>query len=569
MIDSIEDAIEYAEAAVLADRGEPLGATENMREFVSHLRFAALAPVPADTLVERLTYLSRLLSSLGMRENARDVIQWTLRHMELVEADRTTFPPAAWNEIAVQLALHGELEEARLVLTYALRKARDTSPGAAAVSQDVIILTNLSVISLRSHNVEYAESWSDRALMALHGEPDHPQEVSLAVTLASVRVSIAKERGDKERLSAAVDELGACTRRLLERRGEGQPEVLSALVTLADAKLVLAHAAGAVGEIRRVLSTLERVAQKTMATFGARNPQALFAQANLAGAQFELARSLRSQDSPQTHVENAVESLESAVQLIFAALGEHHPQSLVVSDNFVTARDDSVAVVGLRENIDKTYRPRDNERRNQAKSEAIRREKKLIRIIAFAGASYFMGPLDRYKPVLEDRLSMGVKAKVIISNPWNSAATFFLAGEAPSVRDVEAAMRNIEDGDYMQTFKPVITSYRRLRSEYADRIQLRIAPMDIPGTSLLTSEVGFFEPYMTADPRDRTRRGLKTFEIEFSQISHFYEVESWAFEEYWTISNTVEEYEASEDVFKSLLRQRLETLWGAMSDRST
>ncbi|TLS47831.1 hypothetical protein FE633_02365 [Streptomyces montanus] len=573
MIKTISDAVAYAER-MLSDEDEHVLPREEADAFSRRLRLLDPASEPPGQLAESITRLSRLLSRLDMRENARAVIQRALRHMELVEADQTIFPPSAWNQIAVQLALHGELDEARLVLNYALSRARDPSSSPQDASQDVIILTNLSVISLRSDNTEYAQSWAERARAALRAHPDHPQAGRLDVTLASVVVDIAKEWGDPDRLEDAARELGASALRLLAEGGEGQPEVLSALATLADAKLTLARTAGSMNDIHTALGVLERVAQKTMVLFGAESPLALSTQANLARARFELARFSRSKDA-NAHIKSAVESLDSVVQSTFTALGEHHPQSIAAADNLATARDDAKAVVGLRENIAHFYRPRDNERRNFAKSEAIRREKDLIRIIAFGGASYFMGPLDRYKPDIEERLTRGTKVKVIISNPWNSIASYFLVGEteepgeATTVNSPDVAMRHIQDGDYMQTFRPVITSYRRLRETYGELIELRIAPMDIPGTSLLTSEVGFFEPYMTADPRHRTRRGLKTFEIEFGQISHFYGVDDRAFDEYWTISYTVDEYEAAEEDFKWLLRRRLEILWATMSGRST
>ncbi|WP_367323206.1 hypothetical protein [Streptomyces sp. HUAS ZL42] len=575
MIRTISDAIAFAED-ILSDEEQTKAAhLEELDEFVRNLRSAGLAAEPDRTLVDRITHLSGLLTRLGLGDSARAVVQRTLRHMELVEAGQTVFPPSVWNRIAVQLAQHGELDEARLVLTYALNRARDPSAEPEDAAEDVVILANLSVISLRSHNTEFAASWAEHAQEALLGAPHHPAADRLAVTLASVLVSIAKERADTEQLTAAVTELGECTRRLLARRGEGRSEVLSALATLADAKLTLARAADSTDDMRTALGVLERVAQKSMVRFGTHSPLALSIRANLAVARFELARSSRSQDT-DAHIKSAVESLDSVVQLTFTALGEHHPQSFAAADNLATARDDSAAVVGARESFSHFYGPRDNERRNFAKSEAISREKDRIRIIAFGGASYFLGPLNRYKPGIEERLAHGVRVEVIISNPWNSITSYFLVGDAaaeaggprPRVKSPDTALRNIEDGDYMQTFRPVIESYRTLRRRYGERIQLRIAPMDIPGTSLLTSEVGFFEPYMTADPLDRTRRPLRTFEIEFGQISRFYEVDDAAFEQYWAISNTVEEYEAAEQDFKALLRRRLEILSATMSDRS-
>jgi len=575
VIRTISDAIAFAEKILSDEEQTKTDHLEELDEFVRNLRSAGLAAEPDRTLVDRITHLSALLTRLGLGDSARAVVQRTLRHMELVEAGQTVFPPSVWNRIAVQLAQHGELDEARLVLTYALNRARDPSAEPEDAAEDVVILANLSVISLRSHNTEFAASWAEHAQEALLGAPDHPEADRLAVTLASVLVSIAQERGDTELLAAAVTELGECTRRLLARRGEGRPEVLSSLATLADAKLALARAAGSTEDMRTALGVLERVAQKSMVRFGTHSPLALSIRANLAVARFELARSSHSQDT-DTHIKSAVESLDSVVQLTFTALGEHHPQSIAAADNLATARDDSAAVVGARESISHFYGPRDNERRNFAKSEAISREKDRIRIIAFGGASYFLGPLNRYKPGIEERLANGVRVEVIISNPWNSITSYFLVGDAaaeaggprPRVKSPDAALKNIEDGDYMQTFRPVIESYRTLRQRHGDRIQLRIAPMDIPGTSLLTSEVGFFEPYMTADPLDRTRRPLRTFEIEFGQISRFYEVDDAAFEQYWAISNTVEEYEAAEQDFKALLRRRLEILSATMSDRS-
>ncbi|KUN22029.1 hypothetical protein AQJ23_28670 [Streptomyces antibioticus] len=572
MIDNLSDAVTVAETGLTGAGCLQPSAHQEMDEFVRTFRPADLAAMNAGELDDDITRLSHLLHRLGMRDNAQTLIQQTLRHMELIEAGHPVFPSSAWNRIAVQLALHGDLDEARLVLTYALSRAREDT------AQSVVILTNLSAVSLGSNDAEFAERWAERARAALSKSPDLPGADRLRTALASVQVSIMKERGDSARLEDAVMELGACTASLINaygEEGEERIEVLEALATLADAQVTLARSTGSLTDMRRALRILERAALKAMAVDGQRSPLALAAHANLAGATLELTQSagLKNADA---HMRTAAERLESVVELTFAALGEHHPQSTATVDNLATLRDGSPAVVGVRQSYTHFYGPRHNERRNFAKSEAMSREKEKIRIIAFGGASYFMGPLDRYKPIIEERLSQGVAVQMIISSPWNTEASYQLIKESDESdpkslgwHTPDAALRLIEDGDYAQTFTPVIDSYRRLRAAHGDRVELRVYTSAAPATSLLTSDACFFEPYATPDLTLRTRRPLRTFEVEYSHISHFYEMEQTDFDKFWNISLTVEEYETWEGELKALLRRQMEIVSAAKSDRST
>ena len=565
MIENLSEAITVAEKAPSGEGLQP-SVQKEMEKFVRKFRPADLTDMSDGRLDNDIIRLSRLLNKLGMRDNAQSLIQATLRHMELIEAGSPVFPPSAWNRIAVQLALHGELNEARLVLMHALSRARDDT------TQAVVILTNLSVISLGSNNTEFAERWAERARDALREAPDHPEAERLRITLASLQVSTMKDLGDMTRLEEAVQELTVSTARLLAERGEGQTEVLEALATLADAKLTLAQSAGSLEGMHVALRALERVAQLTMALHGERSPLALAAHANLPWARIELAQSagLKNTDA---HIESAVEALDSVVELTFAALGQEHPQSTAIVDNLTMLRSGLAAGARRRESFTHFYNPRDNERRNFAKSDAMYRETDRIRIIAFGGASYFMEPLDRYKPIIEDRLSKGVTIEMIISSPWNSAAAFHLVNDASRMGTIrwntpEQALRLIEDGDYTQTFTPVLDSYRRLRATHGDHVALRVYHSVTPATSLLTSDVCFFEPYASPDTKLRTRRPLKTFEVEYGRASHFYEMDDSEFEKFWNVSLTVEQYEAWEGELKALHRRLLEILSAAKSGTS-
>ena len=95
---------------------------------------------------------------------------------------------------------------------------------------------------------------------------------------------------------------------------------------------------------------------------------------------------------------------------------------------------------------------------------------------------------NRFRPILLEALARHVHFEIIISNPWNSLGVFINKDLHP---DVEVTAENIIDhiknsAYYRETFVAVTDAYEELRESYGEAIELRLTPMDIPATTLLT-----------------------------------------------------------------------------------
>ena len=179
----------------------------------------------------------------------------------------------------------------------------------------------------------------------------------------------------------------------------------------------------------------------------------------------------------------------------------------------------------------------------------------MIRLVAHAGASFFLPDLKLFHDDVIHALRRGSLFHAIISSPWNSLAIFTkhdATAERPNshnIVDIVAA-----SDYYDKTFLPVIDAYRTLRKTYRDRIELRFTHIDIPGSTLLTTDMGFFEPYITSNPERRTRRKLNVFELEFHKDSRYYADSGAEFEIQWELASTLDQFEANEEEHKTALR---------------
>jgi hypothetical protein len=76
---------------------------------------------------------------------------------------------------------------------------------------------------------------------------------------------------------------------------------------------------------------------------------------------------------------------------------------------------------------------------------------------------------------------------------------------------------------------------------------------------MLTSQTGFFEPYISVDLRERLQKAFHTFEVQFSQGSYFYRHASSFFDTLWKIAEPYDEFLANQATYKSQLLETLKT----------
>ncbi|QEV18269.1 hypothetical protein [Streptomyces alboniger] len=547
----LDDAIAAAEKLLLA-RDDPRPQDKNrLADHVKHVR----GPDPAEECqqlrAEQLTHLARLLGALGMKTLSLSVADMTLRHMEVSEADHQVYAASVWDGLGSLLAEHGDLERSRLVLCRALGRAERGS----LVPERGRILTNLSAVSLRMGHLDDADVWAGKALreMDTRWEDDDPEA---RLTADWVRLDVASARKDFEELVRAADAFERSVERFIRLKGGAHPTAVAARRALATARFAAAAAAHDVERGERELCELEIVKLNASALLGGAHRETVVAQAALAVAEFEAAGG-GSGSLPRR--QRAVSLLESAEELAVEVFGREHAQTAAI---WAALADLRVVLPkrDLRPAFDRLYLLTENGKRNAAKLCAVTEERHTLRLIAHGGGSYLLEELDRFYSGIIDALERHVTFHVIISNPWSNLAVFLEppAG-ATERREGVPGFASLVDmvmcSDYYQrSFLPVIEAYLHLHERYAERIELRLSPIDIPGSTFLTSNVGFFEPYITTNPSLRTRRGLSTVEMMFREDTVYYMESLAEFRTQWELSSTWKQFQAREEQFKQALR---------------
>ncbi|MEV0252797.1 hypothetical protein AB0H82_00740 [Streptomyces sp. NPDC050732] len=547
----LDDAIAVAEEMLLAPAGPRRRDKGRLAAYVKHVR----RPDPADKSQRlragQLIHLAKLLSALGMKTLSLSVADMTLRHMEIVEADREVYAASVWNELGSLLAEHGELERARLVLGRALSRAERGS----RVPERGRILANLSAVSLRRGDLGDADFWADKALEEMDTRPGDDPDARLTADL--VRLEVARADKDIDRIHDTLQKFDRSAEHSIALKGGDHPAAIAARRALATATFHAAAAGHDVELSERQLSELEIVKLNASAFLGATHRETIVAQAALAVAEFEAASG---GSGSLLRRRRAVMLLESAEEMAVEALGREHAQTLAIREALAHLRAATVQTDDLPYRIDRTYTPQENDVRNTAKQKAIGAERNVIRLTAHAGASYFLADLDIFYWQIYRALERGTYFHVILSSPWNNLAIFMQHGaESEPVSHQNIVDRVRASTYYQETFLPVIASYQDLRDRFPDHIELKLTPTDISGSTLLTSEAGFFEPYITMNPLQRTRRGLSVFEHQFLKDSKYYEDSLAAFRTQWELTSTWEQFGMHEEKHKERLRALMTT----------
>ncbi|MGV9878289.1 hypothetical protein [Streptomyces sp. NPDC003006] len=548
----LDDAIAAAEKMLLAPDGPRRRDKDRLADHVKHVR----GPDPGERCqqlrAEQLTHLARLLGALGMKTLSLSVADMTLRHMEIAEADHQVYAASVWDGLGSLLAEHGDLERSRHILCRALSRAERGS----LVPERGRILANLSAVSLRMGNVDDADIWAGKALreMDTRWEDDDPEA---RLTADWVRLEVARARKDSAQLAPVMEVFERSVERSVRLKGGAHPTAVAARRTLATARFEAAAAAHDVERSERELCELEIVKLNASALLGAGHRETIVAQAALAVAEFEAA-SGGSGSLPRR--QRAVSLLETAEEMAVEVLGREHAQTLAIREALAHLRVATVQTDDLPYLIDRTYTPQENDLRNDAKRRAIDAERNIVRLTAHAGASYFLGDLDIFYWQIRGALERGTYFHVILSSPWNNLAIFMQHGADAERASHENIVDRVRASTYYQeTFRPVIDSYLDLREQFPDHIELKLTPTDISGSTLLTSQVGFFEPYITMNPLHRTRRGLSVFEHRFNKDSKYYADSLAAFRTQWELTSTWEQFGVHEEQHQGRLRALMAT----------
>ncbi|MEU6992497.1 hypothetical protein ABZ953_17795 [Streptomyces sp. NPDC046465] len=534
----LDDAIAVAERMLLAPDSPCPRDRDRLAAFVKHVRRPDRADRSQQLRAGKLIHLAKLLGALGMKTLSVSVADMTLRHMETVEADHEVYAAHIWNELGALFAEHGDLERSRLVLCRALGRARVGD----GVPERGRILANLSAVSLRRRDLADAGFWADKALEEMDERSGDDPDARL--TADQVQLEVARESRDIVRIKDRLQKFDRSAEHSIALKGGDHPSAIAARRALATAKFETAEG-GHDAELRE----LEVVRLNAAAFLGATHRETIVAQAALAVAEFEAAGG---SGSPLRR-RRAVTLLEEAEEMAVEALGREHDQTLAIREALAHLRAVTVQTDDLPYRIDRTYTPQENDIRNAEKKRAIDAERNVIRLTAHAGASYFLPDLDVFYWQIHRALERGTYFHVILSSPWNNLAIFMQHDAQDIVDRVRASTY------YRQTFLPVIDSYLALRDHFPGRIELKLTPTDISGSTLLTSDAGFFEPYITMNPLQRTRRGLSVFEHRFLSDSKYYEDSLAAFRTQWELTSTWEQFGMHEEKHKERLRALMTT----------
>lgn len=543
----IGEALTAAEDALEAQGSARVNLKESLAGYVKRLTSPETSSAPLRTTARQHITLAQLLLALGMTERSFSVADVALRHMEIAEVDMEVFAPDTWNELGSLLAEHDDLDRARMVLNYALNRAQRR----AAAPEHARILANLSAVSLRAGHLEDASVWAHKAATVLGQSYGGDPEARL--TADWVRVEVASIRRDTTELKRAINEFAASVDWFITSlTDDDDPKAIAARSALAQARFQLAKAAHNDEQAEEQLGELEIAHLRAVALLGADHQQTLIAQAALAAAEYDAADGTT---LGATRKQQAVALLDSATTTAARTLGRDHSQTIALRAALANIRSDPSPPDELPYDIDHVYTPQESATRNKAKGEAVRRERNMIRLIAHAGASFFLKDLKRFHPQVVHALNQGSNFYAIISSPWNSLAMFTkhdATAERPNshnIVDIVAA-----SDYYDKTFLPVIDSYRTLAETYPGQIELRLTHIDIPGSTLLTTHKGFFEPYITSNPERRTRRKFNVFEVEFHKDSRYYTDSAYEFGIQWELASPLDQFEANEKQHKKALR---------------
>ncbi|MEU6257304.1 hypothetical protein [Streptomyces sp. NPDC047043] len=525
-------------------------------DYVAVLESADLAPQSAEGLV----HLAKVLLALRFEAVSLRVARLALRQLEIAEAGPSPCRAEVWSDTAAVLAEHEQLDQARSALVTGLGKTRR---GAGSLRPR--ILANLAAVNLRSGNTQDAGRWAgsaEEALDAMGGDSwpadqgEKEEEAAVRLMINWVRAAAtATPAGAQD--EAATANFARAARQFSEIAGDSHSLSLNAAFDLALRAIKNADATARHEQAARGREALEIIGLHVSATYGTEDPRALAVRAVLANAELE-ATDAGSDPSGSS----ALAALEHIAGTTSAVLGVDHPQSLATLDSRARILPDLPSSLELPYHIDHLYLPQDGDDRNEAKKDALRKEGSLVRLIAHGGASYLLEGANRFRPILLEALARHVHFEIIISNPWNSLGVFINKDLHP---DVEVTADNIiehikNSAYYRETFVAVTEAYEELRESHGEAIELRLTPMDIPATTLLTSEGGFYEPYVTTDPEYRTSHGMKTFEVRFNRATRLYEDSLAGFATQWELASSLDHFREFEEQYQSRLRLLMTTL---------
>ncbi|MQM28201.1 phosphotransferase family protein [Glycomyces albidus] len=153
-----------------------------------------------------------------------------------------------------------------------------------------------------------------------------------------------------------------------------------------------------------------------------------------------------------------------------------------------------------------------NEARNNAKKAALAIDRdriSTVRLMAETGHS-FLNSRGEFRNEIRSLLEHGGSFRAVIYNPL-----------LPEYLGLSASYNRVDDGRYVvsdvlsQKTLESIRGYRLLKTEFPDRIELRLARFGFDATVLLTSENLFYEPYFRTPRLERERYLFDSFEMEF------------------------------------------------------
>jgi hypothetical protein len=225
--------------------------------------------------------------------------------------------------------------------------------------------------------------------------------------------------------------------------------------------------------------------------------------------------------------------------------------------------------------------PKSNEERNVRKRTALKLENRLIRLAAQTGFSYLAKVGHRFKEQLVDCLESGGVVQIILLNPWSETGLMIALAESEEknteqpVSDVfelsgADAQRRIQHSVYYsQKLGQIRDEYVALRKQFGEQIEVRLTTHDMPATVLMTSTMGFFEPYLPINLKTRLAHHMNTFEVQFGHECYFYQHTSELFNRLWQMSEDYEVFSSKESAWKQAFRATFTRAARSISEQRT
>lgn len=271
------------------------------------------------------------------------------------------------------------------------------------------------------------------------------------------------------------------------------------------------------------------------------------------------------------HVEQRLIQMESAATRSDNAMHDYFistQQQLLVVQRHQAAMFNAMRERGLTDFFPDTRNPD----RNTRKFEFMERATDTVRVLATTGHAY-LANWARHQPYVRSRAEAGIQWRFILLNPWTVHSLMVALGElraesrlTPTQKAaLEAQQRGelrgfdavqlVQESESFKKLRESLNGYDSMVPDVpAGSIEVRLSPLPVTTTLLLTDKAGFFEPYIHTNLWERVSKVMLTFEVECEATSYLYRHSLGYFERLWTLATPYDTFTATESQYQTHLR---------------